>query len=697
MKIHGYNVSGMQVVNVDGASVLGGNPATFQQYGLELEYAKLSVNVDAAITANRGLYVSQSSMIEVASGKTFTVPGAFAFADTSKTLTNAGAGTLVLLGGLQSGAACGTMKLNAGTLTLGGNTSMNWSKLDSSAATSATLALNGGATLVADTDIAANGNLALTVNGGVIDTAGSAVTIAEDIGGTAVTFKGGNTATLSGTVGYSGKTYVAAGTTLCVSGTDAATILAHGLELVGTPALNTSYTVLTSEGDLTEADLANVTCGLATSFTKEVVDGHSIVVTASGAIKQGYWTGAADDGKISSAWNWSDGVPAAGAALDFSGAPSGTTIIGDTTLTYGAVTIGNKITFSGTFAATSFSDTLNISVAANSTVTLDGDLRFFHKSARYILDNIDEGGRFVVMGNIELTSSATKELKPFTGGGALVVNGLVSNAHDGSGTGRDNTYLFRLTRPTSSTLNNWIIGANGMSGSYRFCCFAGATANSHPDDSDFTVNTVIGVWGSLNLNTTGYDGNPHRITVSGNGSINQEGTVNIKGNGTVELANSLYGGLKVNVKDTATLSVKRDMSPGNANSSTTVESGATLEIAESAATADAASVTPLGNLTLNDGATLKFNFTDRRIAPVLGHTAGTTTTVNSTVYVKVSADASIERPSGGKHILTSGINFTGKTVVPADGNPDWVTGVSVDDSGNIVLNVKSSGTIFIVR
>ena len=31
MKIHGYNVSGMQVVNVDGASVLGGNPATFQQ------------------------------------------------------------------------------------------------------------------------------------------------------------------------------------------------------------------------------------------------------------------------------------------------------------------------------------------------------------------------------------------------------------------------------------------------------------------------------------------------------------------------------------------------------------------------------------------------------------------------------------------------------------------------------------------
>ena len=700
MKIHGSNASSLQVVTLGDASALGGDPAAFDQYGLELEFAKLSATVDASTTANRGLCVSQDSTIEVASGKTLAVPGAFAFADSSKTLTKSGAGTLVLSGGLQSGATCGTMKLNAGTLAFGDNTSILWSKLDPSAATSATLALNGGATLVADTGIAANANLSLTVDGGVIDTDGSAVTIAEDIGGNAVTFKGGNTVTLSGTVGYTGKTYVAAGTTLSVSGTDAATILGQGLVLSGVPALNTPYTVLTSDADLTGANLANVTCGISTSCTKEVVDGHSIVVTATGDVKQGFWTGAAGDGKVSSAGNWSDGVPSAGAALDFSGVPSGSTIIGDTDLTYGAVTIGGNITFRGTFAATSFSDTLNISVAANSTVTLDGDLRFSHTVARYILNTIDAGGRFVVTGDIELTSSATKELKPFNGSGALVAKGLVSNGRNGSGTGTENIYLFRFTRPSSSTLN-WIVGANGISGSQRFYCFSGngytTTANIQPDDSDFTVTTTIGVAGTLNLNTTGYDGNPHKITFSGNGSINQAGTVNITGNGTVELANNINGGLKVNVKDTATLSVKCGKSPGNANSSTMVESGATLEIAESAETLGEASVTPSGNLTLNDGAKLKFNFTSRKIAPVIACASGKTVTVGSTVYVQVSTGAGIDRPCGGEYILTSDIDFTGKTVALADGNPSWVLGVSVDDSGNIVVNVKPDGLMVIVR
>ena len=105
----------------------------------------------------------------------------------------------------------------------------------------------------------------------------------------------------------------------------------------------------------------------------------------------------------------------------------------------------------------------------------------------------------------------------------------------------------------------------------------------------------------------------------------------------------------------------------------------------------------LGNLTLKNGATLKFNFTNRRIAPVLAKASGKTATVGSTVYVKVSADASIERPCGGEHILTSGIDFTGKTVDLADGNPEWVTGVSVDGSGNIVLNVEPTGLMIIVR
>lgn len=699
MKLKGPSASKLQTIEVKDANALGGDPATFEQYGLELEYAKISATVDAATTANRGLYVAANSTIDVASGKTLTIPGAFAFADAAKTLTKAGAGTLVISGGLQSGAACGTMKLNAGTFALsGGGAAINASKLDFSSASSATLAINGGATLVADTDIAANANLTMTVNGGVIDTAGSAVTIAEDVGGTgSVMFKGGNTATLTSTVGYSGKTFVAAGTMIAVSGTDAATILSHGLDLVGAPVPNTPYTVLTSTDDLSGVNLDNVTCSLATSFTKAVVGGNSIVVTVTGDIKQGYWTGAAGDGRISTAANWSDGTPAAGDALDFSGVASGTTIIGDTDLTYGAVTIVDKITFSGTFAATSFTDTSKISVAANSTVTLDGDLRFSNTAARYILGTIGAGGRFVVTGDIEHSSSSTKELKPFSGEGALVAKGLVSNARNGSGTGEDNIYLFRLCRPSTSTLN-WIVGSDGLSGSYRFCLYSygGSTVNIQPDDSDFAVTTAIGVFdGTLNLNTTGYDGNAHKITFRGSGSINQGGTVNIKGNGTVELANNINGNNAVYVRDAATLSVKCGKDAGN-NGALTIASGATLEIAESAASAGAASVTRRGNLTLNNGAKLKFNFTDTSIAPVLAKSSDKTVTASGKVYVVVSATG-VDKPRSGEHILTTCGGFSGATVELASGAPKWATGVSVNGDGNIVLDVKASGMMLFVR
>ena len=438
--------------------------------------------------------------------------------------------------------------------------------------------------------------------------------------------------------------------------------------------------------------------------TAENGDGTVSLVVKNGSGSTYVWTGAEGDGKMSTNGNWDGGaVPGAGAALDFSAVTAATAIVANG-ISYGAVTMGTGvITFTGSLTATSFSNTSKIAVGANSIVTLDGDLEFSNASATTVAYSIAAGGKFVVTGKIIHKSTAAAELKPLAGNssgenaGVIVAKGLVANKGASSNNNYNNTY-FRLSRPGSYTAN-WIVGADGLSGEARYWCFnkTGSTANIQPDDSDFNVATTISVDGTLNLNTTGYDGNPHRITFSGNGSINQQGTVNIIGNGTVKLASSINGGLKVNVKDTATLSVKRGKSPGNANSNVTVESGATLEIAESAATAGAASVTPLGNLTLNDGATLKFNFTDRRIAPVLGHTAGKTTTVNSTVYVKVSADASIERPSGGKHILTSGIDFTGKTVALADGNPNWVKGVSVDDSGNIVIDFKPTGFIFIIK
>ena len=435
--------------------------------------------------------------------------------------------------------------------------------------------------------------------------------------------------------------------------------------------------------------------------TAENSDGTVSIVVKNGGGSTYVWTGEAGDGKMSTGGNWEGGsAPGAGAVLNFSKVTAATSIAANG-LTYAAVTMGTGvIAFSGSLTATSFSDTANIAVGANSTVTLDGDLKFSNDVSRYILKSIDEGGRFVVMGTIELTGSAIAEIKPFEGTGVLVSKGLVANASKNTGDCFKD-YIFRLSRPTDNTTIRWIIGEKGLSGSGRFWCFGstGTIATIQPNESDFNVTTTIGVQvgGTLNLNTTGYDGKAHKIIFTGDGSINQGGTVNIKGNGVVELENSINGELTVYVNDTATLSVKRGKSPGNKNSNVTVKGGATLEVAESAETAGEASVALKGNLTLNDGAILAFDFTDRSIAPVLASASDKMVTVKGMVYVKISADAKIERPRSGEHILTSSIDFTGKTVVLADSNPDWVNGVSVDVSGNIVVDVKPTALMIIVR
>ena len=104
----------------------------------------------------------------------------------------------------------------------------------------------------------------------------------------------------------------------------------------------------------------------------------------------------------------------------------------------------------------------------------------------------------------------------------------------------------------------------------------------------------------------------------------------------------------------------------------------------------------VSNLTLSAGATLAFNWTERATVPVLA--ASGTKTVNGAVKVKVSAADGIESPQGGKHVLTSGGGFAGKTVTLNETDkPDWVKGVSVNGDGNIVLDVKSKGFMAIFR
>ena len=596
--------------------------------------------------------------------------------------------------------------------------------------------------------------------GGTIDNGGFSVTIAEDLlGAGAVTNKGAGSITYSVNQTGTGEmvceagetvlnagltvarpTTVASGATLTVNASAQATINTLTLDAGSTlniasyagtaAALSVSTLTLPDSGTVSltlnggafpvgrykildmdgipVADVERKFVPLMVSETKGVysIDGSTLVLTV-GTPVHGRWIGA-NGGNFADPGSWSDAqVPVEGEALDFSGVTANMTInCGDMSGTkFGAVTMGTSaITFTGSFMAASFSDTSKIAVGENSTVTLDGNLVFGGTTKQYIVYTVAAGGRFVVTGHIEASSDMTSggELFPYkeAGEGAIQANGLLAN----EGTSSDH-WRFRLSSDSDGTAN-WIVGAQGLSGSKYFFAMNSSTkmASIQPLDFDFTIATRIGVRAPLTLNTTGYDGNPHTITIgdgAGNGGIIRDGSVTITGTGKVVVN---YDAVNLNtshtnpftVTSTATLALMPGSNIGTGL--VTVNSGATLQVAQSAASNGAGAVTLGGNLTLKNGACLGFNYTTRN-APKLDLTGKTVTFeegATTNVVVKITADES-KRGFSGKMVLTSsGGQFAGVKVSSAQDCPSWVKGIDVVN-GEIVLDVKPVGTRIIVR
>ena len=124
-----------------------------------------------------------------------------------------------------------------------------------------------------------------------------------------------------------------------------------------------------------------------------------------------------------------------------------------------------------------------------------------------------------------------------------------------------------------------------------------------------------------------------------------------------------------------------------------VHANATLEVA--------ASGTRIltGDLNLDNGAALGFNFTDRTTAPVLALASGNvvfTQEAPTEIAVKVSGSV---WPTGGEYQLTTcgGFGAEGVTVsLITEGVPKWAKRVEVKD-GNIVLTVRPMPTVITVR
>jgi autotransporter-associated beta strand protein len=604
-----------------------------------------------------------------------------------------------------------------------------------------TVVFNGG-TLKANQDysnygglIGTNLTVSITENGGTIDNGGYDILVSKDLNG-AMSFTGSGTTTIAvdqsatgsmavngGTVALnagltvarpvtvaagaalkaigaatlSGGVEFADGATLDIAGSDAVaasvTFPANGtvtLKRNGGAFAHGLYPILAKTG-ITAAEVeGKIVPSLASgaSAYQYVVKNDTLYLAVDADLSRFVWTGADGDGKMSTGGNWWNGVvPGAGDAVDFAGATVNVSVTADIDAAFGAVTMGDGVvTFSGALTAKSFSDTSKIAVAADATVTLDGDLT----AGSTLLYSVAAGGKFVVTGTLTMYDWGMPQNDAAAGDGTIVAGGITAGANA------------TIVASCEKHSQKWAVGPGGITGGAgsRLWTYsnAGAAPEFRPWTNDFTISvgSVVRTNArSFTINTTGLDGAGHTITLDAGFADNGD-PLNVTGTGKVVVNHvtaaigdrAAYSGA-VEVKDSATLAINagKTLTSG----AMTVESGAALEVAESGEVALG------GDLELKDGATLKFNFTDRRTAPklVLSQTP---------TFGEVKVDIAGVRPRWEKNAIIEWPEGTvwpevfdiGSVFTLADNQPKWVTGIAVEGN-SLVLTSKPAGTMIILR
>jgi len=341
----------------------------------------------------------------------------------------------------------------------------------------------------------------------------------------------------------------------------------------------------------------------------------------------------------------------------------------------------------------------NNRVMDNSSVTVEGEL---FNSSNLVID----AGCVVTAATLKATGSIACITK--SNHGRLVVTGecrmdnttkdcyLAAPANDREENDATVEFGSYYGKPVNSctriNAKTVIVGAGCITSANRVH-FAGRPV-LYSRTGSFSINSesngaYSGTTDGVEINTTQYGTENVPATITLNATYISSSAMTVTGCGTV-LINSVStfsGGLTVS--DTATVAVNKDKQPGAGT--VTVNSGATLQVAQSGTVALG------GGLTLADGAVLGINFTEKNAAPVLNVTGkAVTLNGNKNITVKVSSADGI-RPRGGSYVLTSGGKFAGATVSLASGAPEWVKGVSVNSDGEIVLDVKPTGFLLIVK
>jgi len=539
--------------------------------------------------------------------------------------------------------------------------------------------------------------------GGTIDTAGHDITnvvnFTRTSGSGGMRFVGGGSVVLTGTIGYTGKTFVEVGTKLEVTDASAKdTILnTRGLDIVGYAASG-DYTVFTYEGGLdAETDLVNVTCSFAPDSTFEVV-GNSIVCHY---VKPdvNIWTGSKDN-NLSDVANWSDGVVPTGNAFLSLVKPAVLTV-GDTfapaTLTIGGgsavVTIGaGDLQIEG-----SLTNANRLAIAQGASLTVAGDLVVGDGQGTFLYSN---EGTVTVTGNAVCANmtanTTTRQFEVVTENTKPIqATGLLYNLAQ---SGR----IYWRLESGSTGAGAWVVGKDGLKFinpenrySTRFYAqnspvtlYSSAnwtlanTGKSNTSNGDLEVYDTS----SLTIDTTDYDDKTTAHTVTLEGRIKADGNVTIAGCGTVI------------VDTTANPSGLTD---------TTVASGKTIAVTDTATLQVNAGKKILGEgtISLSSGTTLAFEstantFATPDIVPVTLPAEGAATIRIDGERLKSGEDFTVcsltDLPDG--YVLKDHLNITGTAL---DGRKYEVKTVEVTENETtvtkLVLNIYPAGMMVIIR
>lgn len=262
------------------------------------------------------------------------------------------------------------------------------------------------------------------------------------------------------------------------------------------------------------------------------------------------------------------------------------------------------------------------------------------------------------------------------------------------------------------------------SGSHEFGSYADWTMYHNNLGNTTTGDCVIfkrsssDKWSNITFDTTDYYDKTIGRTITSEAPIGAADTasaekfrVAVKGVGKFVFANTSDGTIfsgGLTVTDSATVEVMPNAWPGKGpvtlNDTSTflmhtggdartgaimVNDGATLKVAETG------TATLGGELRLNDGATLAFNFTEKNAAPRL---VAPSVTFGDSANVRVAVSRGDRMVARGSYTIVEGLgnDVTSDRFQFAGEKPKWVGSMCVED-GKLVLNTIGAGFTFILK